>query len=55
MEEKRSEEIRKEVAALLAARRLKDAMEVLSTDMESLQEWTLRTRFSQMKSSYEFL
>lgn len=55
MEEKRCEEIRKKVNTQLATRRLKEAIDTLSADIEELQEWALRTRFTQMKSSYEYL
>lgn len=55
MEDKRCEEIRKKVNKLLAAKQLKKAIDTLCSDIDDLQEWALRTRFTQMKSSYEYL
>ncbi len=55
MEEKRTEEIRKKVANLLSERRLKEAIETLSAGIDDLQAWALRTRFTQMKSAYDYL
>ena len=55
MEERRIKEIREKTAALLAEERLKEAIATLSTDIDELQEWGLRTRFTQMKSAYDYL
>ena len=55
MEEKRIEEIRRKVAVLLDEKRLKEAITTLSADIDEVQEWSLRTRFTQMQSAYDYL
>lgn len=55
MDKKRIQEIREKVEALLNNKCLREAMEALATDIDELQEWSLRTRFSQMKNSYDYL
>ena len=55
MEEKRIAEIRNRVTALLDKGCLKNAIETLGEEIETLHDWTLRTRFTQMQESYGYL
>ncbi len=55
METERARNINREVIAMLNLNRLKEAIEILHTDIDDLQDWALRTRFLQMKNSYDCL
>ena len=55
MEEKRIAEIREKVTALLEEERLKEAIAVLAEGIDELQDWSLRTRFTQMQTAYDYL
>lgn len=55
MEDKRIIEINEKVARLLANGRLKKAIDILGEDIEELQDWSLQTRFAQMRTSYMYL
>ena len=55
MEEKRITEIQNKVVALLGEMRLKEAIEVLGTEIDTLQDWELRTRFNEMQTAYRYM
>ena len=55
MEKERITEINKKVADYIIAGRLKEAIAMLGEDIETLQDWSLRTRFNQMQTSYNYL
>ena len=55
MENKRIKEIQKKVTALLNEARLKEAILALGEDIENLQDWELRTRFTEVETAYKYL
>ena len=55
MEEKEIIEIQRKVTALLADKRLKQAMDTLANGIDDLQDWELRTRFTEMQTAYKYM
>lgn len=55
MEKERIAEINENVIKFINAGRLKDAITSLSEGIDDLQDWSLRTRFNQMQTSYNYL
>lgn len=55
MEKERIAEINQLVESFIADGRLKEAIETLKEDIDELQDWSLRTRFNQMQTSYNYL
>ncbi len=55
MENKRIKEIQKKVTALLNEARLKEAILALGEDIDNLQDWELRTRFTEVETAYKYL
>ena len=55
MEDKGIKEIQKKVTALLNGSRLKEAIDTLANDIESLQDWELRTQFTEIATAYKYL
>lgn len=55
MEEKQITEIRDKVAEYLDQERLKQAIETLGQEIESLQDWDLRTRHNEMQTAYRYM
>ena len=55
MEEKQITEIQRKVATLLDEKRLKQAIDTLSGGIDQLQDWELRTRFTEMQTAYSYM
>lgn len=55
MEKERIAEINSLVMSFIANGRLKEAIETLKEDIDELQDWSLRTRFNQMQTAYNYL
>lgn len=55
MEEKRINEIQKKADKLLREKRLKQALELIGEDMDSLNSWDLRSRFSEIQTAYNYM
>lgn len=55
MEEKQITEIRNNVIKYLNKESLKQAIDTLGQDIESLQDWDLRTRHNEMQTAYKFM
>ncbi len=55
MDDKQIKDIQEKVATLLDNNRLKQAIDLLGTDIESLQDWDLRTRYNEMHTAYGYM
>ena len=55
MEKERIAEINRLVMSYIDKGRLKEAIDTLKEDIEELQDWSLRTRFTQMETSYNYM
>lgn len=55
MEKERIVEINRLVMSYITKGRLKEAIDTLKEDIEELQDWSLRTRFTQMETSYNYM
>ena len=55
MDDKQITEIQRKVTALLAGKRLKQAMDTLANGIDDLQDWELRTRFTEMQTAYKYM
>ena len=55
MDEKLITEIRDNVKSYLNKERLKQAIEALGQEIESLQDWELRTRYNEMQTAYTYM
>lgn len=55
MEEKRINEINRKVNLLLGDKRLKQAIELMGEEIESLSSWELRTRYTEMQTAYNYM
>ena len=55
MDEKHIENIQQNVIALLGENRLKQAIAALEENVEGLQDWELRSRFTEMQTAYGFM
>ena len=55
MEEKQITDIHNRVLSLLGDERLKQAIDLLGTDIDTLQDWNLHTRYTEMQTAYSFM
>ena len=55
MDEKRITDIQHKVTTLLDDNRLKQAIDTLSDGIDSLQDWELHTRFTEMQTAYRYM
>ena len=55
MEKERIAEINRLVMSYITKGRLKEAIDTLKEDIDELQDWSLRTRFTQMETSYNYM
>ena len=55
MEEKEITDIQRKVTALLNDKRLKQAIDTLTAGIDQLQDWELRTRFTEMQTAYSYM
>ena len=55
MEDKKIKEIQRKVVALLDEQRLKQAIEALGEEIETLQDWELCTRYNEMKMACHYM
>ena len=55
MEEKQITEIQRKVTTLLNEKRLKQAIDTLAGSIDQLQDWELRTRFTEMQTAYRYM
>ena len=55
MDEKRITEIQKSVIDALGKERLKRAIDILGEEIESLQDWELRTRYNELQTAYRYM
>ena len=55
MDEKRIKDIQKSVADALAEERLKKAIDTLGEGIDELQDWELRTRYTEMQTAYRYM
>ena len=55
MDEKRITDIQKSVADALAEERLKKAIDTLGEGIDELQDWELRTRYTEMQTAYRYM
>ena len=55
MDDKQTRKIQDEVTALLDANRLKQAIDMLGTEIDSLQDWDIRTRYNEMQTAYKYM
>ncbi len=55
MEDKKIKEIQRKVVALLNEQRLKQAIEALGEEIDTLQDWELCTRYNEMKMACHYM
>ena len=55
MEEKQITDIQHQVTTLLNDKRLKQAIDTLAGGIDELQDWELRTRFTEMQTAYTYM
>lgn len=55
MDDKQIHVIHKKVTDYLNAGRLKQAIDTLGSDIESLQDWDLRTRYTEIETAYRYM
>ena len=55
MDEREITDIQRKVAALLDDKRLKQAIDTLADGIDQLQDWELRTRFTEMQTAYKYM
>ena len=55
MDEKRITDIQHKVTTLLNDNRLKQAIDTLADGIDSLQDWELHTRFTEMQTAYRYM
>ena len=55
MDEKRITEIQESVIDALGNERLKRAIDILGEEIESLQDWELRTRYNELQTAYKYM
>lgn len=55
MDDKQIKDIQEKVTALLDDNRLKQAIDTLGTDIDSLQDWDLRTRYNELQTAYRYM
>ena len=55
MDDKQIKKIQEDVTAFLDANRLKQAINTLGTDIDSLQDWDIRTRYNELQTAYKYM
>ena len=55
MEERQITDIQRKVTTLLNEKRLKQAIDTLADGIDQLQDWELRTRFTEMQTAYRYM
>ena len=55
MDDKQITDIQNRVTEYLDAGRLKQAIDTLGTDIDSLQDWDIRTRYTEMQTAYRYM
>lgn len=55
MDDKQITDIQKKVTKLLDTNRLKQAIDTLGTEIDSLQDWDLRTRYNELQTAYKYM
>lgn len=55
MDDKQIKDIQENVTVLLDDNRLKQAIDTLGTEIESLQDWDLRTRYNELQTAYRYM
>ena len=55
MDDKQIKKIQEDVTAFLDANRLKQAIDTLGTDIDSLQDWDIRTRYNELHTAYKYM
>ena len=55
MDEKQITDIQHKVTAQLDEKRLKQAIDTLAAGIDELQDWELRTRFTEMQTAYTYM
>ena len=55
MDDKQIREIQEKVASFLDANRLKQAIDTLGADIESMQDWDIRTRYNELHTAYHYM
>ena len=55
MDDKQIKEIQDKVIQFLDNNRLKQAIDTLGTDIDSLQDWDIRTRYNELQTAYRYM
>ena len=55
MDDKQIKKIQEDVTAFLDANRLKQAIDTLGTEIDSLQDWDIRTRYNELQTAYKYM
>ena len=55
MDDKQIRKIQEDVTAFLDANRLKQAIDTLGTEIDSLQDWDIRTRYNELQTAYSYM
>ena len=55
MDDKQIIEIQEKVTEFLDNNRLKQAIDTLGTEIDSLQDWDLRTRYTELQTAYRYM
>ena len=55
MDDKQIKKIQEDVTAFLDANRLKQAIDTLGTEIDSLQDWDIRTRYNELQTAYSYM
>ena len=55
MDDKQIKDIQEKTIAFLNTNRLKQAIDTLATDIDSLQDWDLRTRYNELQTAYRYM
>ena len=55
MDDKQIKDIQKKVSAFLDDNRLKQAIDTLGIEMDTLLDWDLRTRYNEMQTAYRYM
>ena len=55
MDDKQIKDIQDKVIQFLDRNRLKQAIDTLGTDIDSLQDWDIRTRYNELQTAYRYM
>ena len=55
MDDKQIKKIQEDVTAFLDTNRLKQAIDTLGTEIDSLQDWDIRTRYNELQTAYKYM